>query len=90
MRELGPLDLALVPIWGWGPSLGAGHMDPERGREALALLRPAVAVPIHWGTYLRSASTRELLTDPLEAFTRRASGVPTCASRCSSPARAST
>ncbi|HEX5584263.1 MBL fold metallo-hydrolase [Gaiella sp.] len=47
-----PLDLALVPIWGWGPSLGRGkHMDPERAAEALALLRPRIAVPIHWGTY---------------------------------------
>ena len=47
------LDLALVPIWGWGPSLGRGeHLDPERAAEALALLRPRVAVPIHWvGTF---------------------------------------
>jgi len=52
MSELGRIDLALVPIWGWGPSLGRGkHMDPERAAEALALVRPRVAVPIHWGTY---------------------------------------
>jgi L-ascorbate metabolism protein UlaG (beta-lactamase superfamily) len=51
MRELGPVDLALVPIWGWGPALGAGHLDPEGAARALALLRPTVAVPIHWGTY---------------------------------------
>ena len=48
----GDLDLALVPIWGWGPTLGRGkHMDPERAAEAVALLRPRIAVPIHWGTY---------------------------------------
>jgi L-ascorbate metabolism protein UlaG (beta-lactamase superfamily) len=45
------LDVALVPIWGWGPSLGPGHLDPRRAAEALGLLRPRVAVPIHWGTY---------------------------------------
>jgi L-ascorbate metabolism protein UlaG (beta-lactamase superfamily) len=46
------LDLALIPIWGWGPTLGRGaHMDPTQGAEALALLRPRIAVPIHWGTY---------------------------------------
>ena len=46
------LDLALVPIWGWGPSLGRGaHLDPEGAAEAVRLLRPRVAVPIHWGTY---------------------------------------
>lgn len=42
------LDLALIPIWGWGPSLGRGeHLDPEGAAEAIALLRPATAVPIH-------------------------------------------
>ena len=52
MEELGDgLDLALVPIWGWGPSLGSGHLDPEGAARAIALLRPRIAVPIHWGTY---------------------------------------
>jgi L-ascorbate metabolism protein UlaG (beta-lactamase superfamily) len=44
------LDLALLPVWGWGPSLGPGHLDPARAAQAAALLSPAVAVPIHWGT----------------------------------------
>lgn len=45
------LDLVLVPIWGWGPTLGRGrHLDPEAAAVALARLRPRVAVPIHWGT----------------------------------------
>ena len=26
------LDLALVPIWGWGSRLGPGHLDPVRAR----------------------------------------------------------
>jgi L-ascorbate metabolism protein UlaG (beta-lactamase superfamily) len=43
------LDLALLPIGGWGPRLGAGHLDPRRAAEALRLIRPQVAVPIHWG-----------------------------------------
>ena len=29
------LDLALLPIWGWGPTMGPGHLDPERAAEAL-------------------------------------------------------
>lgn len=44
------LDVALLPVWGWGPNLGPGHLDPGRAAEALALLRPRYAVPIHWGT----------------------------------------
>jgi L-ascorbate metabolism protein UlaG (beta-lactamase superfamily) len=52
MRGLGPVDLALVPIWGWGPGLGkGGHLDPERAAEAAARIRPKIVVPIHWGTY---------------------------------------
>jgi L-ascorbate metabolism protein UlaG (beta-lactamase superfamily) len=51
MAELGPVDVALVPIWGWGPGLGRGHLDPARAAEAVARIRPALAIPIHWGTY---------------------------------------
>jgi L-ascorbate metabolism protein UlaG (beta-lactamase superfamily) len=51
MEQVGSgLDVALLPVWGWGPTLGTGHMDPMRAAEALTLLRPRMAVPIHWGT----------------------------------------
>ena len=46
----GGLDLALLPIWGWGTNIGAGHLDPERAARAAALLSPRAVVPIHWGT----------------------------------------
>jgi L-ascorbate metabolism protein UlaG (beta-lactamase superfamily) len=45
------LDVALLPVAGWGPRLGPGHLDPLRAARAAALLRPRVAVPIHWGTF---------------------------------------
>ncbi|MDH5280238.1 MAG: MBL fold metallo-hydrolase [Thermoleophilia bacterium] len=51
MGELAPVDVALLPIWGWGPGLGAGHLDPKRAAAAVALIRPELVVPIHWGTY---------------------------------------
>jgi L-ascorbate metabolism protein UlaG (beta-lactamase superfamily) len=51
MRDIGEnLDVAMLPIWGWGPTLGPGHLDPERAAQALAMLRPRFAVPVHWGT----------------------------------------
>jgi L-ascorbate metabolism protein UlaG (beta-lactamase superfamily) len=51
MRDLAKdLDVALLPIWGWGPRLGPGHLDPEGAARALAMLRPRFAVPVHWGT----------------------------------------
>ncbi len=45
------IDLALLPVWGWGPRLGPGHLGPESAAEAARRLRPRLAVPVHWGTY---------------------------------------
>lgn len=46
------IDVALMPVWGWGPHLGRMHMSPVQAGQALALLKPKLAIPIHWGTYL--------------------------------------
>ena len=54
MHSFGPLDLALLPIWGWGPRLGPGHLDPRRAAEAAEMLELQSVVPIHWGTSRRS------------------------------------
>ena len=51
MARLDAIDLALLPIWGWGPTLGDGHLDPDRAARATELIRPRIIVPIHWGTY---------------------------------------
>ena len=51
MADIGPVDVALVPIWGWGPGLGGGHLDPARAAQAVELIRPGRVIPIHWGTY---------------------------------------
>jgi L-ascorbate metabolism protein UlaG (beta-lactamase superfamily) len=45
-----PLDLAILPVGGWGPTLGGGHLDPERAARALTLLLPRHAFAVHWGT----------------------------------------
>ena len=47
----GAVDVALLPVWGWGPRLGSGHLDPRRAAEAVSRIGPRVAVPIHWGTF---------------------------------------
>lgn len=74
MEGLGPLDLALLPVWGWGPTLGPGHLDPERAARAAALLSPRAVVPIHWGT-LYPLGLARLRPEPLRAppreFARR-------------------
>jgi L-ascorbate metabolism protein UlaG (beta-lactamase superfamily) len=70
MSALGEVDLGLLPIWGWGPSLGPGHMNPERAARAAALIEPRIVVPIHWGTlyprFLHHLRPRPLSAPPLE------------------------
>jgi L-ascorbate metabolism protein UlaG (beta-lactamase superfamily) len=51
MAALPPVDIALLPVGGWGPTLRGGHMDAESAVEALRLIRPRLAVPVHWGTF---------------------------------------
>jgi L-ascorbate metabolism protein UlaG (beta-lactamase superfamily) len=45
-----PLDVALLPVAGWGPTLGPGHMNPFDAARAARLIEPRIAVPVHWGT----------------------------------------
>jgi L-ascorbate metabolism protein UlaG (beta-lactamase superfamily) len=75
MARLAPLDLALLPVWGWGPKLGAGHMNPHTAAQAVQLLRPRVAVPIHWGTYWPSGRRGPRLTQPPREFALEAAEV---------------
>ena len=49
--EAGPVDLALVPVGGWGPSLGPGHLDPVRAADAVRLVGARAAIPVHFGTF---------------------------------------
>ena len=72
------VDVALLPVWGWGPNLGPGHLDPVTAADAVALIRPRVAVPVHWGTLAVAGLTslptplggrmRRLLIDPPHSF----------------------
>ena len=55
MTEFGGVDAALLPVSGWGPRLPAGHMGPDEATEAVGLIEPKVAIPIHWGGYERMA-----------------------------------
>jgi L-ascorbate metabolism protein UlaG (beta-lactamase superfamily) len=54
MADLGQdydIDLALLPVWGYGPNLRGDHMTPRDAAEALTMLHPQRAVPVHWGTF---------------------------------------
>jgi L-ascorbate metabolism protein UlaG (beta-lactamase superfamily) len=51
MAAMSAVDVALLPIGGWGRTLGPGHLDPRRAARATGLILPRRVVPIHWGTY---------------------------------------
>jgi L-ascorbate metabolism protein UlaG (beta-lactamase superfamily) len=67
----GRVDVALLPVGGWGPTLGRGHLDPRRAAEAAERIGPKIATPIHWGTLyplgLRRIARRRF-DGPGEAF----------------------
>lgn len=72
--HLPDLDLALLPVWGWGHTLGPGHMDPETAARATGLLQPRLAIPIHWGTLFPIGLARwrpHLLERPPQEFAER-------------------
>jgi L-ascorbate metabolism protein UlaG (beta-lactamase superfamily) len=72
MSDLGPVDVALLPVAGWGPNLGPGHMGPRDAAEAAQLLRAATVIPIHWGTLYPAhkglRGTPEAIERPAEEF----------------------
>ncbi|HEY5286339.1 MAG TPA: MBL fold metallo-hydrolase [Solirubrobacteraceae bacterium] len=68
-------DVALLPVAGWGPKLGPGHMDSLQAAQALELLEPRLAIPIHWGTLLPigfARNYRARLGDPPRLFAEHA------------------
>lgn len=44
------IDVALLPIGGWGPRLSDGHLGPETAAAAMALTRSRTVLPVHYGT----------------------------------------
>lgn len=67
------VDLALLPVWVWGPVMGPGHLDPRRAAHAAELIRPPVAIPIHWATYYPAGLdrlSRQHLLEPGPTFAR--------------------
>jgi L-ascorbate metabolism protein UlaG (beta-lactamase superfamily) len=75
MAEVGGVDLALVPIGGWGPTLEDGHMDPVDGAKAVRMVDAATAIPVHWGTFwpiglrhVARANHDRLFTTPGQRF----------------------
>ncbi len=75
--EVDPVDLAVVPIGGWGPTLGEEHLDPEEAVAAVAAVGARWALAVHYGTYwpvalkqLHPRSHHRLFVTPPQRFHR--------------------
>lgn len=83
ITELDPVDVALAPIGGWGPTLPEDHLDPEQAATAVHRVGAAWSLAVHYGTYwpiglgrLRPGTHHHLFRTPpgrfVEALRRRA------------------
>jgi L-ascorbate metabolism protein UlaG (beta-lactamase superfamily) len=76
MNDLAPLDLALIPVGGWGPTLGShGHLDAADAAEALRRVKAGWAVPVHYGTFWPIGMNRvraHMFSEPGREFARLA------------------
>ena len=73
--DVAPVDLGLVPVGGWGPSLGDGHLTPEQAADATRAVGCRWALPVHHGTlwpmglrHLDPAGFRRWFTEPAPRF----------------------
>ncbi len=51
-------DVALLPVGGWGPTLGEGHMTPHDAAIAAVAVKARWSVPIHYGTLWPRGASR--------------------------------
>ena len=64
------VDIALMPVGGWGPTLDKGHLDAEQAAYVVRRTHPVHAIPVHWGTWwpIGLRQRPELIDQPAEAF----------------------
>jgi L-ascorbate metabolism protein UlaG (beta-lactamase superfamily) len=81
LADVDPVDLALVPVGGWGPTLATGHLDPDEAATAVLRVGAHWAVPVHWGTFwppglqkVARANHERLFTTPGPRFAQALAG----------------
>ncbi|MCW2603453.1 MAG: hypothetical protein JWN61_1588 [Pseudonocardiales bacterium] len=75
MADIGPVGTAIVPVGGWGPTLGPHHLDPVQAAEAVRRVCATDAIPVHYGTFwpvglrrVHPGSFRRMFADPGTRF----------------------
>src|SRR4051794_3273817 len=68
--EVTDVDIALMPVGGWGPTLGHGHLDAEQAAYVIRDIQPNGVVPVHWGTWwpIGLPQRPDLIDLPAETF----------------------
>jgi len=85
MSDFRPVDVAVIPIGGWGPTLGPTHLDPTQAAEAVRRVGAKDAVPVHFGTFwplgLRHIHRPSFLQGFVEPGPRFAAALAACCPR---------
>jgi L-ascorbate metabolism protein UlaG (beta-lactamase superfamily) len=73
--DVRPVDIALAPIGGWGPTLPDDHLDPEQAVTAVGKVGARWTLAVHYGTYwpiglrrLRPSNHRHFFHTPPTRF----------------------
>ena len=71
----GRVDVAVLPVAGWGSRVPDGHLDAERAARAAVRIRPRTAIPIHWGALAAGSKAAAVGSRAPQAFVREAARV---------------
>jgi L-ascorbate metabolism protein UlaG (beta-lactamase superfamily) len=68
--EVTNVDIALMPVGGWGPTLDRGHLDAKQAAYVVRRTQPVRAIPVHWGTWwpIGLPQRPDLIDLPAEMF----------------------
>ena len=71
------VDIALMPVGGWGPTLDQGHLNAQQAADLVRRTKPDRAIPVHWGTWwpIGLRQRPELIDLPAEAFAEQVARV---------------
>jgi L-ascorbate metabolism protein UlaG (beta-lactamase superfamily) len=79
MADLAPVDLALLPVGGWGPTLHPHeHLDAAQAADVARMVKASWAVPVHYGTFWPIGMGRfraHMFSEPGTTFARCAAQV---------------
>jgi L-ascorbate metabolism protein UlaG (beta-lactamase superfamily) len=64
------VDIALMPVGGWGPTLDQGHLNAQQAADLVRRTKPDRAIPVHWGTWwpIGLPQRPDLIDLPAEMF----------------------